>query len=92
MEITVYISLASVLIAFIALIRNGRKDTQADAATQAVITTKLDNINNGVTDIRVDMRTMRSDLNAIESRVIRVEERCKSNSHRLDMLDKGEKE
>lgn len=87
MELGLMISLGALIVSALALLRNGHKDGQADAANQAVVQTKLDNIANGVTDIRVEMRTMRGDLNALESRVVRVEERSKSNSHRLDALE-----
>ena len=50
MELGLMISLGALIVSALALLRNGHKDGQADAANQAVVQTKLDNIANGVTD------------------------------------------
>ena len=56
-------------------ILNSRKDTRTDAATNAVTQTKLDNLINGVTDIRVEVRSMRDLINDHTERLARVEAR-----------------
>lgn len=89
METGLIISLGALIIAALTFAVNGRKDTRNDAANQAVLSTKLDNINNGITDIRVEMRTMRNDIGAIETRMTRAEEQIKSNSHRIDKIEGG---
>ena len=89
MDTGVVISLGSLLVAALALLFNGRKGTRDEAANQAILSTKLDNINNGITDIRVEMRSMRNDIGSLETRMVRVEERSKSNSHRIDKLEGG---
>ena len=92
MEIGVVISIAAVLISFIGLMLNGRKDTRSDAASNAITQTKLDNLIAGVTDIRVEVRSMRESINDHSERLARVEARAESNTHRLDTLEgkKGE--
>lgn len=87
METGIVISLAAVLISFIGLILNGRKDTRSDAAANAVTQTKLDNLIAGVTDIRVEIRSMRESINDHAERLAKVEARAASNTHRLDALD-----
>lgn len=90
MEIGVVISIAAVLISFIGLMINGRKDTRTDAASNAITQTKLDNLIAGVTDIRVEVRSMRESINDHSERLARVEARAESNTHRIDSLEKGE--
>lgn len=88
MGIKEYLSLAAVVISLVALILNSRKDTRTDAAGVAKMEAKLDSIGNGVEDIRVEMRTMRSKVDDHGERLAKVEARAASNTHRLDALDK----
>lgn len=87
METGVIISLGALLISLIGLLLNSRKDTRTDAATNAIIQTKLDSVISGVDDIRVEMRTMRESINDHGERLARVEARSQSNTHRLDTLE-----
>ena len=87
METGTVISLAAAVIALIALILNSRKETRSDAAALARIDTSLTSLNNGVTDIRVDLRSMQGSLNDHSERLAKVEARAESNTHRLDTLE-----
>ena len=87
METGVIISVIAVLFSFVGLIMTGRKDTRNDAATNAILQTKLDSLIAGVDDIRVELRTMRETINDHGERLARVEARSASNTHRLDALD-----
>ena len=87
METGVLISLVAVAISAIGLILSGRKDTRTDAANTAIVQTKLDNLINGVTDIRVELRSMRETVTEHSERLARVEARAQSNTHRLDTLE-----
>lgn len=87
METGTVISLVAALIALIALILNSRKETRSDAAALARIDTSLTSLNNGVTDIRVDLRSMQGSLNDHSERLAKVEARAESNTHRLDTLE-----
>lgn len=87
MDIGVYISIGAVLISFVGLILNTRKDTRSDAAANAIIQTKLDSLITGVDDIRVEMRTMRDTIGDHGERLARVEQRAQSNTHRIDALE-----
>ena len=86
-DIGVYISIGAVLISFVGLVLNTRKDTRSDAAANAIIQTKLDSLITGVDDIRVEMRTMRDTIGDHGERLARVEQRAQSNTHRLDALE-----
>lgn len=92
MQIGVAVSIGAFMVSLIALILNSRKDTRQDAATNAVTQTKLDNLITGVTDLRVEVRSMRESINDHSERLAKVEARAESNTHRLDALDgkKGE--
>ena len=92
MQIGVAVSIGAFVVSLLALILNSRKDTRADAATNAVTQTKLDNLISGVTEIRVEVRSMRESINDHSERLARVEARAESNTHRLDAIDgkKGE--
>ncbi len=92
MQIGVAVSIGAFMVSLVALILNSRKDTRQDAATNAVTQTKLDNLITGVTDLRVEVRSMRESINDHSERLAKVEARAESNTHRLDALDgkKGE--
>lgn len=87
METGVVISLAAVLISLVGLIMSGRKDTRSDAAANAIVQTKLDSLINGVTEIRVEMRSMRDTVSEHGERLARVEAKAASNTHRLDVME-----
>lgn len=87
METGVIISMGALLVSFVGLVLNGRKDTRTDAAANAVTQTKLDNLITGVTDIRVEIRSMRDVINDHSERLAKLEARSASNTHRLDALD-----
>ena len=81
------ISIVAVLISFVALVLNSRKDTREDAAQNATIQTKLDSVKAGVDDIRVDLRTMQTSLGDHSERLARVEAKAENNTKRLDKLE-----
>ena len=87
METSTLIALGALLISFIGLILNSRKDTRSEAATNAITQTKLDNLIAGVTDIRVEVRSMRDSINDHSERLAKVEARAESNTHRLDTIE-----
>lgn len=87
MDTGTIISIAAVLISFVALILNGRKESRSDAAAMARIETSLGTLNSGVNDIRVDLRSMRDSLADHSERLARVEARAENNSHRLDAIE-----
>lgn len=87
METGTVISIAAVLISFVALVLNSRKETRSDAAAMARIETSLATLNSSVNDIRVDLRSMQNSIADHSERLARVEARAESNTHRLDTLE-----
>jgi len=92
METGILISFGAVVLSFIGLLLTGRKDTRTDAASNAIIQTKLDSLITGVDDIRVEMRTMRDSISDHGERLARVEARAQSNTHRIDQLEKNNRQ
>lgn len=87
MEVSTVISLGALLIALLGLLLNGRKESRSDAASDARMEAKLDSANASISDIKVDMRSMRNTLQDHGERLIKVEARARSNTHRLNRLD-----
>ena len=82
------ISLLSLIVAVVVLLINSRKDTRGDAQKEARTEVKLDSISSGVTEIRVDLRSMRDELRDHGQRIAAVESSAKSAHHRMDELEK----
>lgn len=89
METAIIVSLGALLVSALGLLLNGRKESRQDAASGARIETKLDSIGTGVEEIRVEIRTIRSRVDALGERVSAVEASCKSAHHRLDEIKGG---
>ena len=87
------VSIAGVVVAIVcsaaALARNEKKDAGKEAAEAAKMSAILSTIQAGVDEIRIDQKTMRKDYNEIVTRVLKVEERSKSNTHRLDKMEEN---
>lgn len=70
--------------------RNETSDIRKDATETATINVKLDTINRGVDDIKIEQKTISKDIKELSDRVLVVEQSAKSAHHRIDdMLDKG---
>lgn len=82
------IALASLLLALVLALRNGRKDASSDAAKDARTEAKLDNISNGVSEIRLDMRAMDKRLAVHDTRITQVEGKEADDRRRIDDLEK----
>ena len=87
METGTVVSICAMVIALMGLLLNSRKETRTDAASMAEIKTGLNTVNNGVNEIRVELRSIRDSLNEHTDRLARVETMAENNSHRLDALE-----
>ena len=87
METGTVVSICAMVIALLGLLLNSRKETRTDAASMAEIKTGLNTVNNGVNEIRVELRSIRDSLNEHTDRLARVETMAENNSHRLDALE-----
>lgn len=90
-EVTFLISFVSLCVAGIVGMTNIRRNKATDDRREASETTtlivKLENINDGVNEIKSDMRNIREDVQDLRDRLIIVEQAAKSAQHRLDVLE-----
>lgn len=75
-------------------IRNSRRadDRQLrdDAMSLARIEGKLDSVNRGIEDMRVEIRTHGNQIADLTTRMVRCEESCKTAHRRIDELEREE--
>ena len=88
------ISIISLLVAFTMMIinasnfkRNRRADDQQDATERTTLIVKIEAINNGINEIKTDLRSLRGDVRELQDRMIVVEQSTKSVHHRVDKLE-----
>ena len=62
--------------------RSDRYDVKKEATDMTTVVVKLENINNGINEIKSDFRNMRADLNGLRDRVIAVE-LCQKQANEL---------
>lgn len=95
-DVSVLLSVISVVIAATVaatnIKRNNANDNRQEATNLTTLIVKLENISNGVNEIKSDMRNMKSDIQDLRDRLIRVEQSDKSAHHRLDTLESKKKE
>ncbi len=90
-DVTIIISFMSLLVAVVVGITNIRRNNATDDRQEASETTtlivKLENINDGVNEIKSDMRNLRNDVQDLRDRLIMVEQSTKSAHRRLNTLE-----
>ena len=74
-------------ISYLAFQRNKTKDIKEEAKNGASINTKLDYIQKGVDDIRIDIKSQELKINGVIERLVKVEESCKSAHKRIDKIE-----
>lgn len=67
--------------------RNNRTDDKNDATQLTTVIVKLENIGNGVAEIKNEMSNVKNDIKEDRERIIRVEESAKQAHKRLDNWD-----
>ncbi|MEA5015823.1 MAG: hypothetical protein VB099_14810 [Candidatus Limiplasma sp.] len=89
-EVALLISVVSVSTAVFFGLRNAKRaekcDNQQEAAAMTTVIVKLENIGEGVTEIKGEMRSMRDDQQQTRERLVKVEESAKQAHKRLDAL------
>lgn len=93
LELSILISVISVSFALYSgisnLKRNNRKDTAEDAAQLTTVIVKLENIGDGVSEIKADMKNVKGEVQELRERLVAVEQSTKSAHHRIDGLAGG---
>ncbi len=67
--------------------RNQKADTKQDTAELTTVIVKLENIGNGITEIKSEMTNVKNDIKDDRERLIRLEESAKLAHKRLDILE-----
>ena len=80
------IALCALGLSALMAITGNRRNAQSDAAAQAKVEAKLDNVARGVDDIRMDLRALKSDISAHSAKLAELEGSCKSAHHRIDEI------
>lgn len=85
---TISITLASTLIAVLATIytmqRNSKQDVQQSVTDNVSVREEIKYISKGVEDIKYDTKSLTNSVFNVNERLIRVEEKTKNVSDRLD--------
>lgn len=68
--------------------RNQKFDDKKDATEMTTVIVKLENIGNGITEIKSELSNVKNDIKEDRERIIRVEESAKQAHKRLDCLEK----
>lgn len=67
--------------------RNSKKDAQTEATEMTTVIVKLENIGNGITEIKSELFNVQKDMKDNRERLIRCEESTKQAHKRLDNLE-----
>ncbi len=90
-EVPILISGLSLLVAVIVAVSTiGNRNAVTNRESASQITTlivKLENIADGVNEIKTDMRSMKTDVQELRERLIRVEQKTTEAHHRLDVME-----
>lgn len=93
---SVLISALSLVVAVIVAVSNiGSRNSESTRQSASQITTlivKLENIADGITEIKSDMRNIKGDVQELRDRLIIVEQSVKRCHERVDTLTGKEKE
>lgn len=97
MTIEVALLISGISVAFgiyagvVNLKRNEKADTKADTAEMTTVIVKLENIGNGITEIKNEMINVKNDIKEDRERIIRVEESAKQAHKRINEITKYKK-
>jgi len=87
-EISVVIAIVSLTFAIYQGIRTKKTDDKSDASQMTMVIIKLENIGNGIADIKNEMKNVKSDIKEDRERLIIVEESTKAAHKRMDVCEK----
>lgn len=67
--------------------RNNRKDDREDATQLTTVIVKLENISNGVNEIKNEINNVKNDIKESREKIIRLEEAVKQAHKRIDQIE-----
>lgn len=68
--------------------RNHKSDSQKDASEMTTVIVKLENISNGIAEIKADFATIKTEIKELRDRLIVNEQSIKSAWKRIDTTEK----
>ena len=68
--------------------RTDAKDIEERVKSDTILNVKLDSIGKNVSDIKVDLSSVKDDIKNMDRRLIVVEQSVKSAHHRIDTIEK----
>ena len=90
-DFSTLLSVLSLIVATIVAITGIRRgftaDNKKEASALTTLIVKLETINNGVNEIKSEMRSMKTDMQDLRDRLIIVEQSTKSAHHRVDKIE-----
>lgn len=91
MEIGIIISIISLVVAaivgFTNIKRNQHADNRQAAAEMTTVIVKLETLNNNVTEMKTELRSLGTNYQEIREKLIVLEQSTKSAHHRIDTLE-----
>ena len=84
----IVVSICMFIVALLTLRRNKEADNTAEATERATLAADVRYIRTGVDEIKVENRTIRTDLDKLNVKVAEIDASCKSAHKRLDDLRK----
>ncbi len=91
-EVALLISGASLVFGIITgmtnLKRNQKTDTKQDAAELTTVIVKLENIGNGIAEIKSEMKNVKKDIKETRERLIEVEASARQAHKRIDTMER----
>lgn len=86
-EVALIFAGLSCLCAFLGYQKGMKKDVREASKDDGELKADVKYIRSGIEDIKVDLKVQEQKIVQITERVTRLEERSKSNTHRLDTLE-----
>ena len=78
--------IVSIVVGFSAIRSRNTLDTREEASQLTTLIVKLENIADGVNEIKADLRNIKNEIQDLRDRLIIVEQSTKSAHNRLDIL------
>lgn len=88
-EYAILASVISLLIAIFGFMRTMKKDSSDDASQMTTVLVKLENIQQGINDLKTDVSSIKNDIKDLDHRLTIEEESLKNAWKQISLLNKG---
>lgn len=87
-EYAILASVISLTIAILGFLRTMKKDSSEDASQMTTVLVKLENIQQGINDLKADVSSIKNDIKELDHRLTIEEESLKSAWKQISLLGK----